>query len=413
MNVPQSRAQCLELDAADPLAGKRAAFDLPDGVIYLDGNSLGALTHEAARRVQHTVTAQWGADLIKSWNVHGWIDLPARLGARIAPLLGAAADEVMVGDSTSVNLFKVAAAAARVRGARRKIVTERGNFPTDPYLLQGLAGLVPDIELVLVDRDELAQAVDHETFLVVLTHVHYRTAAMFDLAAVTARAHAAGARILWDLSHSVGAVPLDLVAAEADYAVGCTYKFLNGGPGSPAFMYVRRDLQATLEPVLSGWLGHAQPFEFIDEYVPAAGMTRHRCGTPPVIAYAALEGALSVFDGIDMQLLRRKSLALADLFIALVEGLGSDSGLTLASPRDAAARGSHVSFAHADGYSLMQQLIGRGVIGDFRAPDLLRFGFTPLYVRYVDIWDAVEALREELALWRREGPRRVARLAVT
>lgn len=413
MSLPRSREECRALDAADPLAACRDAFELPAGTIYLDGNSLGALTHEAARRVQQTVTAQWGTDLIKSWNVHGWIDLPARLGARIAPLLGAAADEVMVGDSTSVNLFKVAAAAARARGARRKIVTERGNFPTDPYLLQGLAGLVPDIEVVLVDRDELAQAVDHETFLVVLTHVHYRTAAMFDLAAVTAGAHAAGARILWDLSHSVGAVPLDLVAAEADYAVGCTYKFLNGGPGSPAFMYVRRDLQATLEPVLSGWLGHAQPFEFIDEYVPAAGMTRHRCGTPPVLAFAALDGALSVFDGLDMQAVRRKSLALADLFIALVEGLGSASGLTLASPRDAAARGSHVSFAHTDAYGLMQQLIGRGVIGDFRAPDLLRFGFTPLYLRHVDIWDAVQVLAEELERWRREGPRQVERLAVT
>ncbi len=413
MNLPRSREACLQLDAADPLAPQREAFDLPAGIIYLDGNSLGALTHAAASRVQQTVAAQWGTDLIKSWNQHGWIDLPERLGARIAPLLGAAADEVAVCDSTSVDLFKIAAAAARLRGTRHRILTERGNFPTDPYILQGLAELVPGLELRMVERSELEQAFDDTTFLVVLTHVHYRTAEMFDLAAVTARAHAAGARMLWDLSHSVGAVPLDLSAARADFAVGCTYKYLNGGPGAPAFMYVRRDLQPDLQPVLAGWLGHARPFDFRDDYTPANGMARHRCGTPPVIAYAALDGALSVFDGIDLQALRHKSLALAELFIALVEQLGPDSGLTLASPRDPALRGSHVSFAHADGYSLMQQLIERGVIGDFRAPDLLRFGFTPLYLRYVDVWDAVATLRDELERWRREGPRRVERLAVT
>ena len=408
-----SRTDCERLDAQDPLAAKRMEFKLPTDVIYLDGNSLGALTHAAERRVQQLVSAEWGRDLIKSWNVHGWIDLPAKLGRQIAPLIGAPAEDVLVSDSTSVNLFKIAAAAERTRGMRRKIVTERGNFPTDPYILQGLAGLVPDIELVQVARDDIARAVDRETFLVVLTHVHYQSAEMFDLPSVTRLVHDAGAKVLFDLSHSVGAVPLDLAAAEVDFAVGCSYKYLNGGPGAPAFMYVRHDLQEALEPVLSGWLGHARPFEFEENYSPAAGMTRHRCGTPSVIAYAALEGALSVFEGIEMSALRQKSLALSELFIKLVQASELSSELTLASPREAAQRGSHLSFAHQDGYTLMQRLIARGVIGDFRAPNLLRFGFAPLYLRYVDVWDAVEILRDEVRLWRESGNAPIARMAVT
>ena len=413
MILPRSREACLELDAADPLPSRREMFRLPPGVIYLDGNSLGALTHAAAQRVQQTVEQQWGRDLITSWNVHGWIDMPTRLGARIAPLIGANADEVAVCDSTSVNLFKIAAAATRHRGRRHKIVTERGNFPTDPYMLQGLVGLVPDLELVCAERADIEAAIDSQTFLVVLTHVHYGSAEMFDLAALTARAHAQGAQVLWDLSHSVGAVPVELGAARADFAVGCTYKHLNGGPGAPAFMYVRHDLQADLAPVLSGWLGHARPFEFADDYIPAAGMTRHRCGTPPILSFAALDGALSVFDGVDMADVRRKAQLLIDLFIGLIDDMGMDTGLVLASPRDAARRGSHVSFAHRDGYALIQQLIKRGVIGDFRTPNLMRFGFTPLYLHYVDVWDAAQALREELEQWREHGPPRVTRLAVT
>lgn len=409
----RSRESCVALDEADPLAPRRRMFELPPGVIYLDGNSLGALTHAAERCVQQTLRTEWGTDLIRSWNTHDWIELPARLGARIAPLVGAAPDEVTVCDSTSVNLFKIAAAAARIRGQRHRIVTERGNFPTDPYLLQGLTALVPGLELISADRDRLADAIDEHTFLVVLTHVHYATAEMFDLAAVTAQVQTRGARVLWDLSHSVGAVPVDLAAANADFAVGCTYKYLNGGPGAPAFMYVRRDLQADLQPVLSGWLGHARPFDFVDEYVPAAGMARHRCGTPPILAFAALEGALSVFEGVDMAVLRRKSIALSELFIELVESFDADFDTALASPRNAAERGSHVSLTHPDGYALMQQMIARGIIGDFRAPNLLRFGFTPLYLRYVDVWDAVQGLREELERWRKYGPSDVVRQSVT
>lgn len=408
-----SRQECEQLDAKDPLAAKRSEFKLPTGVIYLDGNSLGALTHAAERRVKELVSAEWGRDLIKSWNVHGWIDLPGTLGGRIAPLIGAPAEDVLVCDSTSVNLFKIAAAVARSRGDCRKIVTERGNFSTDPYMLEGLAGLVPDIEVLQVSRDEIATAVDQNTFLVVLTHVHYQSAEMFDLSSVTRRVQAAGAKILWDFSHSVGAVPLDAAAAGVDFAVGCSYKYLNGGPGAPAFLYVRHELQQTLEPVLSGWLGHARPFDFTDHYVPAQGVTRHRCGTPSVIAYAALEGALSVFEDLDLKALRHKSMALSELFIELVEASELASELALASPRDAMRRGSHLSFSHDDGYTLMQRLIARGVIGDFRAPNLLRFGFAPLYLRYIDVWDAVEILRDEVRRWRESGGASIARMAVT
>ena len=394
--MPLTREQCLELDRLDPLASRREAFRLPPGLIYLDGNSLGALTTGAERSVARTVGEQWGTDLIRSWNVHGWIDLPATLGERVGRLIGAASGETLVCDSTSVDLFKLAAAASLGRGTRRKIVTEAGNFPTDLYILQGLAKLSPQIEVHAVPRDRIHDAIDADTFLVVLTHVHYRTAEMYDLAAMSARARAMGARILWDLSHSVGAMPLDLRAAEADFAIGCTYKYLNGGPGAPAFLYVRRELQESLQPVLSGWLGDARPFEFLDDYAPAPGVDRHRCGTPPVLAFAALDGALETFDGVDMAAVRHKSVQLSELFIALVEALPGADALTLASPRDPQRRGSHVSFAHAQGYPLMQRLISRGVNGDFRAPDLLRFGFTPLYLRFVDVWDAVRIFGEEM-----------------
>lgn len=402
--LPTTREDCLALDRADPLASRREQFALPDGLIYLDGNSLGALTLRAKTRVAELVEREWGVGLIRSWNRHGWIDLPARLGARIARLVGAAADEVVVADSTSVNLFKLAAAACRTRGTRTRIVTETGNFPTDLYVLQGLASLVPGLEIAAVPRTEIERAIDERTFLVVLTHVHYQTAERFDMPRITALAHERGARMLWDLSHSVGAVPLELDVHGADFAVGCTYKYLNGGPGAPAFMYVRRELQAVVEPALAGWMGHATPFEFRDDYVPADGMRRHRCGTPPLVAFAALDGALDAFDGVDMAALRAKSVALTELFIGLVERLGEHTGLRLASPRDSARRGSHVSFAHPCGYEFVQALIERDVIGDFRAPDVMRFGFTPLYVRYVDVWDAVARIGEEAVRIRERAP---------
>ena len=397
VKIPASRAECEAWDRDDPLAARRLEFVLEPGLIYLDGNSLGALTRASAAKTRAIVEEQWGRDLIRSWNVHGWFDLPHRLGARIAPLIGAHADEVLVADSTSVNLFKLASAALMMRGTRHTIVTEAGNFPTDLYVLRGLEALSGGaIEVVAAPRDEVAARIDESTFLVALTHVHYKTAAVFDLKAITARAHAAGARMLWDLSHSVGALPVDLGAARADFAVGCTYKYLNGGPGSPAFLYVRRDLHDALRPALSGWMGHATPFDFSDDFAPAAGVARHRCGTPSLIAFAALDGALEAWRGVDLNDVRAKSQALTELFIARIEALGA-TGLRLASPRDANGRGSHVALTFERGYELIQALIARGVIGDFRAPDIVRFGFTPLYLRYVDVWDAVTLMGEVIA----------------
>jgi kynureninase len=397
MTLPASRADCESCDLRDPLAPIRPRFQLEPGLIYMDGNSLGALTHESAARARAMIENEWGHDLIRSWNLHGWFELPQRLGARIAPLIGAAADEVLVADSTSVNLFKLASAAMMNRGTRHRIVTESGNFPSDIYVLQGLAALSgAAIEIIAVPRAEVIDCINESTFLVVLTHVHYKSAELFDLPAITRRAHASGARILWDLSHSVGALQLDLHASQADFAIGCTYKYLNGGPGAPAFLYVRRDLQTEVRPGLAAWMGHAAPFDFSDDYHPAPGMARYRSGTPSMIAFAALEGALGVWDDIDLRVVQRKSEVLSELFIARVAALGS-SGLTLASPREAARRGSHIAFSHPRGYELMQALIARGMIGDFRAPDIIRFAFTPLYLRYADVWDAATILGEVLS----------------
>jgi kynureninase len=408
-----TRDDCVILDNDDPLKAIRTRFRIPGNTIYLDGNSLGALTISAEQRIQEVVHREWGVDLIRSWNVHEWVDYPRTIGDRIARFIGAANGETLVCDSTSVDLFKLAGAVSLQRGGRTKIVTESGNFPTDLYILQGLAQLLPGVQICAVPRIQLLQAIDDQTFLVVLTHVHYRTAEVFDLDAVTSHAHAFGARIIWDLSHSVGALPINLGKARADFAVGCTYKYLNGGPGSPGFLFVRRDLQESLQPVLSGWLGDARPFEFLDDYMPASGIDRHRCGTPPVLSFAALDGALDAFDGVDLEAVRTKSIRLADVFIDLVERTPGGEALKLASPRDAASRGSHISFAHENAYELMQRLIARGVIGDFRAPDLLRFGLTPLYLRYVDVWDAVQILIEE-AVGLLNSPSSVhARLKVT
>ena len=397
MTSPDSLDECRLWDARDPFAETRRKFLLNPEIIYLDGNSLGALTKGSMARSRAIVEDQWGPDLVRSWNVHGWFDLPHRLGAKIAPLIGAGADEVLVADSTTVNLFKIACAAMMARGTRHRIITEAGNFPADIYVLQGLASLSGGaIEIVPVPRSEIAERIDESTFLVVLTHVHYKTAELFDLAAITQRAHAKGARILWDLSHSVGALETNVAAARADFAVGCTYKYLNGGPGSPAFLYVRRDLQDEIRPGLTAWMGHAAPFEFTEDYDPAPGMARFRVGTPSMISFASLEGALEIWQDIDIREVRRKSESLSELFIKRVDSLAG-SGLALASPRDSARRGSHVALTHAQGYELMQALIARGVIGDFRAPDVVRFSITPLYLRYTDVWQAVSVLGEVAA----------------
>lgn len=397
--------EALALDAADPFAPLKARFALPEGVIYLDGNSLGALPAATAARIAAAVEGEWGRGLIASWNSAGWIDAPARVGAKIAPLIGAKAHEVIAADSTSVNLHKLLAAALAARPGRRVILSEPGNFSTDLYIAQGIAGA----EVRTVERERIVDAIDESVAVVMLTHVHYRTAAMFDMAAVTRAAQAAGALMLWDLSHSAGAVAVDLNGCNADLAVGCGYKYLNGGPGAPAFLFVAERHQSTLSSPLSGWMGHAAPFEFVDDYAPAPGMKRWLAGTPPILALAALEAGLAAFDGVDLPALYAKGQRLAELFIAQVTARCPD--LRLVTPSE--GRGSHVSFAHDDGYPVMAALIERGVIGDFRAPDLLRFGFTPLYVGYADVWRAAEVLADLLDSGAWDDPRYRTRAAVT
>jgi kynureninase len=409
-----SRAEYEALDAADPLAAWRQRFALPDRVIYLDGNSLGALPKATATVVEDVVRRQWGEDLITSWNKHGWVDLPQRLGAKLARLLGAKPHEVVVADSTSVNLFKLIAAALGLRPGRRVVLSEQGNFPTDLYVAQGLSELLGErIELRLVEAAELEAALDRNTALLMLTHVDYRTGRMHDMARLSAAAHAAGALALWDLAHSAGAVPVDLAAADADLAVGCGYKYLNGGPGAPAFLFVAERWQEQVRQPVAGWFGHARPFAFESAYRPACGITRFLAGTPPILSMKALEAGIDLFLEVDQQALRAKSMALTDAFVGLVEARCAAWGFAVASPRDAEARGSQVSLCHAEGYAIMQALIGRGVIGDFRAPDLLRFGFAPLYVRFVDVWDAVETLCAVMAgrIW--DQPACKERAAVT
>lgn len=415
MTAPvESRAAAERLDAADPLAPARADFALPDGLIYLDGNSLGALPRAARARTRDVVDREWGSDLIRSWTKNHWIDLPTRIGDKIARLIGAAAGEVVVADSTSINLFKALAGALAMRPERRVILSVADNFPTDLYMAQGLVALLGGRhELKLVAAAEIPAAIDAETAVVMLTHVNYRSGAVFDMAAITQAAHRAGALTIWDLAHSAGALPVGLDAAGADLAVGCGYKYLNGGPGAPAFLFVAKRHQPDFVQPLTGWLGHAAPFAFETGYRPAAGIARGICGTPPVLSLAALEVGVDGLLRFDMAAIRAKSLALGDLFIARVEARCAGQGLTLATPRDRDVRGSQVSFAHAHGYPVMQALIARGVIGDFRAPDLLRFGFTPLYLRYVDAWDAAEILAEILATRAWDRPEFHARAAVT
>ena len=391
------RADCVALDAADDLAPLRDAFVLPEGVVYLDGNSLGALPRRAVDRLRDVTEREWGRDLIRSWNANGWIDLPARVAALLAPLIGAAADEVAVADSTSVNVFKLLAGALRLRPGRRAIVSEQGNFPTDLYVAQGLAGLLGDVDLRLVPRGGLRGALADDVGVLMLTHVDFRTGEVHDMADLTRAAHEVGALALWDLAHSVGAVPVDLGGCGADLAVGCGYKYLNGGPGAPAFAYVARRLQDAFETPLSGWMGHADPFAFGTRYEPAPGVARLLCGTPPVLSLAALECGVETIARAGIDRLRTKSVALTHLFIRLAEQECGGFGFSLASPREAERRGSQVSLRHPEGYAIVQALAARGVIGDFRTPDVLRFGFAPAYVRFADAWDAVAALRAVMA----------------
>jgi kynureninase len=402
-------AEARAADAADPLRALRERFHLPEGLVYLDGNSLGPLPKGAAARLGEVVTREWGESLIRSWNVHDWIGAPQRIGAKIAPLIGAKPHEVLVADSTSVNLYKLLAAAARLSD-RKTLLSESGNFHTDLYIAGGVADLM-GLRLEIAARAEVEARIGADTNLLLLTHVHYKSAERFDMARVTARAKAAGAMTIWDLSHSAGAVPLHLNEAGAELAVGCGYKYLNGGPGAPAFLYVAEHLQERLVSPLRGWMGHAEPFAFTDDYAPAAGIGRFLAGTPPILSLAALESGLDAFEGVTMERLWTKSRAMFDVFHALMEQNCPE--LHCISPRGPDQRGSHISFAHPHAFEICQALIAAEVIGDFRAPDVIRFGLTPLYLRFEDIWTGVDRLaaimREES--WR--DPRFAVRGKVT
>ena len=393
-------------------AWTRAQFHMPDGMIYLDGNSLGPLPKTAPTRMQSMLTEEWGEKLITGWNKCAWMQMPRALGDRIGRLIGAESGNVVVGDTLSIKVFQALAAALRLRPARRVLLSDSGNFPSDLYMAEGLIKLLgSDYELRVVAPEDVADAITDDIAVTLLTEVDYRTGRRHDMAALTARAHAAGALTVWDLAHSAGAVPVDLAGCGADFAVGCTYKYINAGPGAPAFIYVAPRHADRAEPALSGWLGHDSPFAFEQQYRPGAGIERMRVGTPPVLQLAALDSALDVWDQVDMAALRARSLALTDRFIAGVEEACPQ--LTLKTPREHTARGSQVSFAFEHGYAAMQALIARGVIGDFRAPDVMRFGVTPLFIGEPEIDRAVAILSEILGsrLW--DDPQYHMRKAVT
>ena len=406
-----SRADAVALDAASPLRDRRELFDLPDGVVYLDGNSLGALPRNVAPRMQEVIAQEWGTGLISSWNTADWVGLWRRVGAKIAPLIGVSGDDVHVGDSTTVTLFKTLTAAARLRPRHRVVVLEPTTFPTDGYVAAGVARTL-GLELRWCDPADPAASLDEDVALLALTHVDFRSGAMYDMAALTAAAHDVGALVQWDLCHSAGAVPVSLVEADADIAVGCTYKYLNGGPGSPAFSWVHPRHQEAWDQPITGWFGHARPFDMDRDFTPADGITRMASGTPSVLALSALDAALDVFDGVAVDVLREGSLSLTDLFIALVdERLGSV--FEVITPREQGRRGSQVSLRHDEAYGVVQALIERGVVGDFRTPDVARFGFAPLYVTHADVYDAVDHLVEVMAHDEHLRPSYAVRNAVT
>ncbi|MGA9794490.1 MAG: kynureninase [Rhizomicrobium sp.] len=402
--MPLLRADLEAFDRDDPLRGFRERFALPQGVIYLDGNSLGALPKATPARLQRVAQDEWGHDLIRSWNRHGWIDMQQRVGAKIARLIGASDGQTIVCDSTSINLFKALAAALQLKPERRVILSERGNFPTDLYMAQGLiAQLGRGHRLKLAAPEDMAEAISDDVACVMLTHVNYRTGGAYDMRAITRVAHDKGALTLWDLAHSAGAVPLDLDAAHADFAVGCGYKFLNGGPGAPAFLYIARRHHAGVAPALSGWFGHANQFGFEESYTPASGIERFAVGTPPVLSLAALEMGVDLMLETSIAALQEKSLKQFGVFRDLMQQELGACGFRLASIEGPGGRGSQISYAHDQGWPIMQALIARGVIGDFREPKIMRFGFTPLYLGFSELWDAVAILRQIMdgGLWDR------------
>ncbi|MBB3570013.1 kynureninase [Rhizobium sp. BK491] len=403
------------MDEADPLRVFRSRFALPAGVIYLDGNSLGAASHEVFAEVRQAAMEEWGNGLIRSWNSAGWFHLPLELGDRVGRLIGAAEGQTVVTDSTSINIYKTLHAALAMRPGRNVIVAEGDSFPTDIYMAEGVLSTRPGITLRLEGRDAstIEELIDDSVAVVLVNHVNYKSGELRDMVALTKRIQAAGALVIWDLCHSAGALPVDLDGANADFAVGCTYKYLNGGPGAPAFIYAAKRHHASIVQPLSGWWSHARPFAFEQSFDGDAGIKRFLCGTQPILSLRALKGALSIWDEVDMEALRRKSIALTDLFIRLVETKCGQYGVELETTRDSEKRGSQVSFIHSNAYEVMQALIERGVVGDFRAPSTLRFGFTPLYVSYRDVWRAVTVLEEILSSGSWKDARFAVRAAVT
>ena len=406
-----SDPEVLALDAADPLAAFRDAFEAPEGVIYLDGNSLGQLPKAAVGRLDTVVREEWGRGLIRSWNDAGWIGAQARLGGKIAGLIGAETDEVIVSDSTSANLYKLVVAAMQARPGRAVVLSEPGDFPTDLYMIEGaLRTMGAGRRLELRANADIEAALGEDVGLLVLCHSHYKTAAVRQMRELTRAAQAAGALVLWDLSHSGGVLEVDLNGCNADLAVGCTYKYLNGGPGSPAYLFVAKRHQQALVSPLSGWMGHARPFDFVDHYEAGGGIQRFACGTPPMLSLAGLEPGIDLAIEARTSRMAAKARALGDLFIRRTDGL---DGVTLVSPRDPSARGGHVSLSHPDGYAIVQALIARGVIGDFREPDIMRFGFSPLPLSFAEVARAAEILADVLATRAYDDPIYRRRSAVT
>jgi kynureninase len=392
-----NRNDVVQWDLEDPLARHRETFVLPEGVIYLDGNSLGPLPRRVADEIQVTVEQQWGQGLIRSWNDAGWFDAAERVGELIAPLIGARLGEVIVADSMSINLFKLLVGWLQPQAGDQVILCEEGSFPTDLYILDSVAEVLPQVRVKRVSREQLLKELTPDIAVLFLSHVDYKSSYCWDLAAVTAKAHDVGAWTVWNLAHSAGAMPLDMTQAQVDAAVGCGYKYLNGGPGAPSFVYLAQRHQQNLNQPLKGWFGHAMPFDFAASYQPAENMKRLLCGTPPILSMAGLEASLRDWQQVDLLAVREKSVRLSELFRQLVQQQCPTDSLSLASPEEPGRRGSHLAFHHPEAYSVMQALIAEGVIGDFRGPDLLRFGFAPLYVRYQDIWDAVEVLASVLS----------------
>lgn len=414
MSEPLTRADLEALDRADPLRKFRDRFALPEGVIYLDGNSLGAMPAATPARVREVAELEWGRDLIRSWNTNGWFECQQRIGSKIGRLIGAQDGETIVADSTSINVFKALAAALELRPERKVIVSEPDNFPTDLYVAEGLTRyLGRGHTLRLAKPHEIEGAIADDVAVIMLTHVNYRTGRMHDMRRITERAHAAGALMLWDLAHSAGAMPVDLAGADVDLAVGCGYKYLNGGPGAPAFLYVAHRHQPHIKPILSGWFGHATPFTFEQSFRPAEGIDRFTVGAPPLISLAALEVGVDLMLEASLDALRAKSVQQGVIFERLVAQEIEEGTFELVSPSEPAMRGSQLSYAHSNGWPVMRALIARGVIGDFRMPNIMRFGFTPLYLGYVELWDAVATLKAILAERAWDRPEYHARTKVT